>query len=139
MDTAKFFVYGTLRVGGHFASQFDKNRISSVPAKIKGDLFNAGGFFPGIALGGDNDVYGEIHEYDEVDSVRRAFDGIEGYSEEREDNLFNRKVVEAVTKNGEVVEAFVYEYGKPEQLRKGEDRIKSGKWEVKGLDEIETF
>lgn len=138
-DTIKFFVYGTLRVGGHFAEQFNGVRISSTPAKIKGDLFQAGGFFPGIALGGDNDVYGEVHEYSDADGVKAAMDGIEGYSEGRKNNLFNRKEVEATTRDGETIKAFVYEYGKPNDLRKGGGRIESGKWEVKGLAEIESF
>ena len=138
-DTIKFFVYGTLRVGGHYAGQFNDVRLSSTQAKIKGSLFNAGGFFPGIALGGDGDVYGEVHEYSDADGVKAAMDGIEGYSEGRKNNLFNRKEIEATTRDGEVIKAFVYEFGKPEELLESGKKIENGRWEVKGVSEIESF
>jgi gamma-glutamylcyclotransferase (GGCT)/AIG2-like uncharacterized protein YtfP len=138
-DTVKFFVYGTLRVGGHFAKQFDKARISSTPAKLKGQLFNVSGWFPGIVLGGDEDVYGEVHEYSDGKRVKSIFDSIEGYSEGRESNMYNRMEVEVVTAEGDTIKAFAYEFGKPEQLLESGNKIENGKWEVKGVSEIESF
>ena len=142
---AYFMILSALRLerlssGGYYAGRFDNRRLSSTQAKIKGDLFKAGGeSFPGIALGGDNDVFGEIHEYSDADIVKERMDSIEGYWEGRKNNLFNRKEVEVTTKDGKIITAFVYEYGEPDELRGTRERIETGKWEVKGLDEIDSF
>ena len=48
--TNKFFVYGTLKVGGRFAKSFDNLRSSFTEARIEGfDLFDLGNF-PGIVI-----------------------------------------------------------------------------------------
>jgi hypothetical protein len=47
--------------------------------------------------------------------------------------------VEVVTAEGDTIKAFAYEFGKPEQLLESGNKIENGKWEVKGVSEIESF
>ena len=62
----KFFVYGTLKVGGRFATRFDHLRRQSVKGVVEGmTLYNLG-WYPGIKPG-KGVVCGEVHEYDNED------------------------------------------------------------------------
>ena len=126
--TDHFFVYGTLKEGGHFAPEFDPFRVRSKVATIKGyDLFNLG-WFPGI-VPGDGEVVGEVHEYENLDFVGRRFDGIEGYSEAREDSsLYLRRRVTVVTEDGEEVEANVYLFNK--SVPADAEKIEDGVWDL---------
>ena len=127
MKTDLFFVYGTLKVGGRFAKQFDGDRINSVKAEIDGyDLFNLG-TFPGIKPGVGK-VVGELHEYKNTEEVTRAMDSIEGYHPEIRDGMYLRRRVSVRTETGEVKEAnvYVYNFRITEHARK----IESGIWEL---------
>ena len=72
------FVYGTLRRG----ELNDINQLKPAPvfvgnAKINGDLYHLGNY-PGVRLGGENEVFGEVyqitpaleHRLDEIESIR---------------------------------------------------------------------
>lgn len=126
--TDYFFVYGTLKKGGSFASEFDSFRVYSKAATIKGfELFNLG-WFPGIVKG-NGEVIGELHEYKNLDFVKQRIDNIEGYSEDYESSsLFLRRRVTAITENGEKVEANAYLFNRsiPNEAKK----IENGVWNL---------
>lgn len=121
------FVYGTLKVGGHFAEEFNSRRISSVPASTPGTMYEGSGWYPACIFGGKNVIIGELHEYEDIDRVMDHLDRIEGCRGDSPHNLYNRKKVTVVTEDGEEVEANTYEYN-----RSVEDRpvIESGIWDI---------
>ena len=127
------FVYGTLKKGcKRDLKEFADNRISAVPATIKGTMYTLAGFFesfPAVRLGGKNLIYGELHTFSEetIEDVIGSMDEIEGYSEERSDNLYNRKTVTVTVEGGEKTEAYVYEYS---DKLSDDDIIESGVWET---------
>jgi len=105
------FVYGTLKVGGHFAQSFNHLRLSSIPAKAKGTMYEGSSWFPAVIFGGEKVVIGELHEYEQIDRVLRQLDYIEGYREEgSKHNLYNRRKVVVTTDEGKEVEAYSYEF-----------------------------
>ena len=127
----KFFVYGTLKVGGHFADSFDEFRKSSAPATIKDhSLFNLG-WFPTVAPEEGSVVHGELHEYNHPDVVLRAFDRIEGYTGNPKTDLYDRKVVKVTTEDGKVHEAFLYVFAQP--LPSRAKKVESGVWALDGI------
>ena len=124
------FVYGTLKEGRPLdRSLFAETRKSVREAAITGKIYNLGSY-PGIRLEGDEEVHGEVHEFRAKDmaTILSIMDSIEGYREGRDEkqNLYNRRSVTAVTKDGEKVTVYVYEYGReiPEDRR-----LKDGVWE----------
>lgn len=128
----KFFVYGTLKVGGAFAGVFDEFRINSKKAVLEGyDLYNLG-WFPGI-IEGNGKVMGEIHEYksEDIDWIRRQFDRIEGYSEiVPESSMYLRKELNIKTENGDIEEAYVYVFNKKNNEGLEHKKIEHGFWPV---------
>jgi len=124
------FVYGTLKVGGHFAEQFDKFRLNSFDAMIYGTLFSVNDQFPAVILGGDNLVHGEVHSYRNGRSVLAAMDAIEGCMnpEEKHDpfNMFNRSTVIAMFEDDDAeVPATIYTWNLELD---GLEIIEDGKW-----------
>jgi len=125
-NTEHFFVYGTLKEGGHFAPEFDPFRVRSERAKLRGfNLFNLG-WFPGIVEGA-GEVVGELHTYEKPDEVQGRMDRIEGYSEKNEEgSLFLRKrVTVVVAETGERVtcNAYIFNKGVPENAEKIDDGV----------------
>lgn len=101
-DTGKIFVYGTLKIGGSFADIFDEVRISSEEATINGTLFCTESWFPGVVLGKDRIVFGELHEYKEFTKVIEVMDQIEGFEPESpKRSLFIRQKAAVETTHGE--------------------------------------
>lgn len=127
MTTGFFFVYGTLKKGGHFAKYFDNYRLNSEKATLYGTALYNLGWFPGI-LPGKGSVIGELHEYKEPDIVLAHMDQIEGYNDTEKD-LFKRKYKTVITESGKKVKAIVYVYNnKPSQQA---TLIRSGVWDLK--------
>jgi gamma-glutamylcyclotransferase (GGCT)/AIG2-like uncharacterized protein YtfP len=127
MDTESFFVYGTLKVGGRFAQQFDDVRVSSVKAEVEGfDLWHLGSF-PGIKPGAGK-VIGELHEYKDPEKVTRRMDSIEGYMPDIKDGMYLRKRVSVKTEDGGIKEANIYVFNLkvPPRAKK----LDSGIWEL---------
>lgn len=110
METTKVFVYGTLKVGGAFASRFDDFRISSKRAVAKGSMYDLGGC-PAAHFWDEGEIVGEIHEYINPNKVLRHFDRIEGYQKGREYNLYNRIKI-----NVEGQECWTYEFARQGKL-----------------------
>ena len=125
----KVFVYGTLKVGGYYAENFDRVRVSSRRATLKGEMFSFINF-PGISLDGDNTIIGEIHEYDEITSVMKVLDKIEGCSGKvgKKDDLYNREVTQVTTSTGKE-HAWVYTINvKNRDMLASSDIVESGEW-----------
>lgn len=125
----KFFVYGTLKVGGGFAGEFDAVRKSSTNAVLKNhDLYAIGAMktagFPGITPG-DGEVHGEVHEFSKsnVKAVTVAMDRIEG-----EGSLYHRKERMITFEDGteELVNVYVF----ASAMRPDYPKIESGVWEI---------
>lgn len=125
METGFIFVYGTLKVGGHFAKSFDEVRLSHVPATTKGTMYRAAGWFPGCVFGGENTITGELHEVQDFERVLRHMDYIEGCNPAGSPhNLYNRKTITVTTEDGREVEAVTYEFNRPvDDLHVMEDGI----------------
>lgn len=128
----KFFVYGTLKMGGRFAElyadRFNPSRKSVTPAKIKGRLFHLGGF-PGVKLDqGEGEVHGELHIFENPEKIKQIFDMIEGYNPNApESGLFNCVEVEAELEDGSTETALMYTFNGEVGNR---EEIKSGVWEI---------
>jgi gamma-glutamylcyclotransferase (GGCT)/AIG2-like uncharacterized protein YtfP len=130
-DTGILFVYGTLKVDTgptSYARHFDKVRLGSKPATVKGVLYDMG-YFPGLILGGDKIVYGELHRYSHFGKVIEIMDQIEGYLGKGDpENLYNRvKVQVLMTGNEATVTATAYEFA---QSVKSYPAVADGIWEI---------
>jgi gamma-glutamylcyclotransferase (GGCT)/AIG2-like uncharacterized protein YtfP len=95
------FVYGTLKIKGAFSPCFDKFRLKVEKARVKGELYDLGGFPALILRNNDSYVYGEIHEYSEPNVVISRMDIIEGYSESNGHESTNLKKTTTVKAEGE--------------------------------------
>lgn len=102
----KIAVYGTLRKGCRANGKLSKANFVGEDA-VKGNLYNIG-WFPGIRLGGPQDVKVEVYEVSpEVEGeVLSILDSYEGYREGDPGSLYFRKEVE--TTSGHTVS--IYEY-----------------------------
>ena len=123
-----FFVYGTLKVGGFYANNFDRLRKSSVKAKIKGTMFNVHNHYPAVVPSEVDEVQGELHYYDSEDEVTQAMDRIEGYSKGHgSKNLYVRKRVDVELEDGSTIQASTYFFNRDtEKLTK----VADGVWNV---------
>lgn len=124
------FVYGTLKEGRPLDRKvFADTRLSVTPATIVGSLYNLGPY-PTIKLTGKGLVQGEIHKFhkDDIKEIVKIMDMIEGYNpkSEEKNNLYNRRVVTAKTKDGEKTDVYVYEYSREP---KASMKIDDGLWE----------
>lgn len=131
----KFFVYGTLKVGGYFAESFDGLRTDCQIAKLKGfDLFKIGGgslsWFPGI-VEGKGEVVGELHTYKEehIKEVFTHMDAIEGYDENNPArSLYRREKAVVTLEDGSIETANIYIFNS--KIPKEYPKINSGKWDI---------
>ena len=124
----KIFVYGTLKVGGHFAKKFDSKRTKVVPANINGKMFCATGWYPAVVPYKDSIVHGELHTYSDIENVVKELDMIEGYiGENNESNLYNRNEVIVTKENGTKERAIVYFFNHSTSNLK---EIENGEWQI---------
>jgi gamma-glutamylcyclotransferase (GGCT)/AIG2-like uncharacterized protein YtfP len=124
--TRHVFVYGTLRRGG----RNDINRLSPAPhyvgmGEVKGVLFHMG-WYPGLALGGEEavTVVGEVYEV--TPELEAVLDEIEDLLPGDDSEYFKRDVVIEV--NGRPVPCFLYEIN-PARVQ-GRQRLAHGDWVV---------
>ena len=124
------FVYGTLKVGGRYAHQFNRMRSFVTQAKVKGTMYSVGGSYPAVVLDGDTEIVGEVHQYpdDKRKEILARLDSIEGYrGPDNANNLYNRKEVEVTTAEGKSVKAMMYVFNREvAQLEK----VADGYWPV---------
>jgi gamma-glutamylcyclotransferase (GGCT)/AIG2-like uncharacterized protein YtfP len=117
-----FFVYGTLRQG-------DDNDITRLqpaprfigPARIKGLMAHLGGY-PGVTLGGDKDIIGEVYAVSQ--QLEQRLDAIESEYPAQPDEYAKRSI--SVTVHGQDLPCFVYEINPAYTV--GKPSIASGDW-----------
>jgi gamma-glutamylcyclotransferase (GGCT)/AIG2-like uncharacterized protein YtfP len=105
------FVYGTLKRGEINHALLAPYARVIVPAQIRGLLYDTGDF-PAL-IEGEGRVYGELVflDPDRLEQVIDATDRLEGCVPGRDDlSLYHRRVVTAVTEDGEPHETYVYFY-----------------------------
>ena len=103
--TKHLFVYGTLMSG--LRASLESNAALNFKGNdtIQGDMFDVG-YYPGVKLGGDGIVQGEVYEI-LSEEVIPALDRYEGYhSDSPEHSLYLREV----RRTGSGIETYVYEY-----------------------------
>ena len=120
-----FFVYGTLRKG----DDNDMTRLEPAPrlvghARIKGVMHHLGGY-PGVTLGGDKDVVGEV--YAVSPELEAKLDAIESEYPAQADEYAKRDI--SVVVDGQAMPCCVYEINPAYTV--GKPVIASGDW-VKG-------
>jgi gamma-glutamylcyclotransferase (GGCT)/AIG2-like uncharacterized protein YtfP len=120
-----FFVYGTLRQG----DDNDITRLLPAPkfmgqASIAGKMFHLGAY-PGVILGGNSIVYGEV--YAVSPALEAKLDAIEAEYPAQPDEYAKREVTVVI--QGQALNCYVYEIN-PAYTR-GKPVIASGDW-VKG-------
>jgi gamma-glutamylcyclotransferase (GGCT)/AIG2-like uncharacterized protein YtfP len=127
-NPVKIFVYGTLKVGGHFADAFNDRRMECAEATLKdAALYQVCNMYPGIVEEKGAVVHGELHTFCDAEKVLDHMDRIEGYKEYHADNLFDRQKVVVETEDGKEEEAFAYFFAHHDKNCK---RIESGIWEI---------
>jgi gamma-glutamylcyclotransferase (GGCT)/AIG2-like uncharacterized protein YtfP len=117
-----FFVYGTLRKG-------DSNDITVLKpaprylgrARIKGVMFHLGGY-PGVTLGGDKDIVGEVYAVGAA--LEAKLDAIESEYPAQPDEYAKRAIQLKV--DDKTLDCFVYEINPRFAL--GKPVIASGDW-----------
>ena len=87
---------------------------------VQGELYDLGNY-PGL-VAGENTVYGEVYQAEDMLDVIQKLDLIEG--SRGSDPLFSRSIQEVKTKQGKKW-AYVYHYA---QSLESYDEIESGKW-----------
>lgn len=117
-----FFVYGTLRRG----DDNDMTRLQPAPrlvgcARIKGVMHHLGGY-PGVTLGGDKDIVGEV--YAVGPALEAKLDAIESEYPAAADEYAKREL--AVVVDGQTVRCSVYEINPAYTV--GKPVIGSGDW-----------
>jgi gamma-glutamylcyclotransferase (GGCT)/AIG2-like uncharacterized protein YtfP len=125
------FVYGTLKVGGALAWQFDHVRLNSQKAQFEGTLLNLGPF-PAVVPYPGRTVCGELHEYGDIDNIIEHMDSVEGYvGPGHRNNLFERREVIVTAEDGKEVKAIIYMLAHElPQHKMDELKIESGVWEL---------
>ena len=109
------FFYGTLMAG------FDRRRQAGIDDKltykgrgsIKAALFDLG-LYPAAVPAPDRQVWGEIYEVTEPETVLPALDVIEGFSPAQPDtSLYLRARADVILQDGSGAQAWVYFYNAP--------------------------
>jgi len=128
------FVYGSLKTGGYFSKKFDSYRRGVWEARVKGILYDLGSY-PGLVLGGENYVYGELHYYDSLQEVIRELNWIEGYRGRGDSsNLYNLLSTEIEFVGGGKRKGMLYSINLLRVEVKKYRTVKSGFWPIKRGD-----
>jgi gamma-glutamylcyclotransferase (GGCT)/AIG2-like uncharacterized protein YtfP len=120
------FVYGTLMKGERSHDLLrPRTRRDHGPARIEGAALVRIDWYPGLVLGADGTVHGEVYEVDEIHELLVELDEYEdfgGYGDRG--SLYRRSLVSALTNQGPQL-AWTYVYlGESGSL----ERIASGRW-----------
>lgn len=116
------FVYGTLRRGG----DNDINRLRPAArfvgaGAVKGTMYHFGRY-PGVLLGGEGDIAGEVYEI--TPELERILDEIEELYPQQTNEYFKRDIVVEV--QGRPVPCIVYEINPDYVVDRA--RIEGGDW-----------
>jgi gamma-glutamylcyclotransferase (GGCT)/AIG2-like uncharacterized protein YtfP len=117
-----FFVYGTLRRG----DDNDITQLEPAPefvgaSSIRGTMYHLGGY-PGVSLGGDGPIVGEVYRVSA--QLERQLDAIESEYPAQSDEYVKREIRLQV--NDQWLDAFVYEINP--SYTAGKPVIASGDW-----------
>ena len=122
----RLFVYGSLKF-----SEMNHDRIFGgfdikvTPAWTYGKLYDLG-YFPALTEG-NNKVYGELIEFDDLEILGRV-DSLEGYrGEESEYNFYERREIQVFSDINEVI-AWAYYLKKCKIIESDGELITSGVW-----------
>ena len=100
---------------------FDRRRRAGVDSSMKylgrgyisGALFDLG-IYPAAVPSTDGKIWGEVYEFDDVESVLSALDDIEGYTHADPDrSLYTRLRTKVTLEDGQARDAWVYFYNAP--------------------------
>lgn len=128
MKPKRVFVYGTLMSGLHNHHLVKPYLKKSEPGKTVGILFDLPYVYPAI-IPGNGTVYGEVMELRDVCEALKVLDRLEGYhGTGGPRNLYNRVIQEVETSGGEKVLAYLYIWGRPEELRDLGNVVPGGDW-----------
>ena len=109
------FFYGTLMAG------FDRRRRAGIDTKltyrgrgsIRASLFDLG-IYPAAVPATEGNVWGEVYEMSEPETVLTALDDIEGYRPDDPDkSLYSRAAAQVTMPDGSREQAWVYFYNAP--------------------------
>lgn len=108
MQPTSFFAYGTLKRGEVRAQTWPFEPTSVQIAFTRGKLFDLGPY-PALDIGNDW-IQGELWTFQpaEISKTLQVIDDVEGYEQSPAHDLYDRRVIDAVLKNGELVTAFCY-------------------------------
>jgi gamma-glutamylcyclotransferase (GGCT)/AIG2-like uncharacterized protein YtfP len=117
------FVYGTLKINQSNSLSFDKDRIFVDKAVISGKLYDL--FFYPVLKKGNDKIYGELHQYKNIESVLKRMDEIEGFDKENpKESLFIREKIKIFLDKKEI-NVYCYYYNDDVN---GCEQITSGEW-----------
>lgn len=105
------FVYGTLMVGErNYIDVLHDNLTHYENAKVKGTLYYyQKEDYPALTEG-NHWIEGQIFYVNCLEEVLKPLDEIEGYlGENHPDNMYNRKIMTAVTGDGKQLQAYAYQ------------------------------
>jgi gamma-glutamylcyclotransferase (GGCT)/AIG2-like uncharacterized protein YtfP len=122
------FVYGTLQRKGRYAKQFVKYRKACEPVKITKHKLYTNGTYPLMIPSDDetDEVYGELHLYNQPKEVLKAMHRIEGYREnDPKHSLFVFKHVSNAEIQGKKYRVYAYLYNGDVS---GKSLLVKGKW-----------
>ena len=112
----KVFVYGTLMKdmsNHHLVEPFVKHLET---AKTLGRLYDLPHGYPAM-IGGEDEVWGEIIELNDVQEALNVLDRLEDYyGEGSPSNLYNRTIQEVKTRSGKAEHAYVYFWASPDTI-----------------------
>lgn len=122
----RVFVYGTLKKGfSNHNRILEGYDIKITPAWTYGMLYDLG-YFPALTEG-NNKVYGELIEFDNLEILRRV-DSLEGFRGENSNfNFYDRKEVQVYT-NEKTIFAWVFFISANTLIDYDEKIISSGVW-----------
>jgi gamma-glutamylcyclotransferase (GGCT)/AIG2-like uncharacterized protein YtfP len=127
------FVYGTLKPGGRYWPEFCEGKVlDSVPAKIRGELYDLHLGYPGLVLQGDGWVQGYLHTFETEEHFLRL-DYLEGYDPARpySKNEYIRKKVEAYSvEEAPLGEVWAYEITEHVMAECQPTLLPDGNWPV---------
>ena len=104
------FVYGTLMVGErNYIDVLHKNLTHYEDAKVKGKLYYYKKEDYPALMKGEHWIDGQLFYVNQLHDVLKPLDQIEGYiSDNHPNNMYDREVIEVITKTGKSQLAYVY-------------------------------
>lgn len=96
------FVYGSLKPGGHYWSQFCAGKVSApIVAKVRGEIYDLGCGYPGAIFNNANWITGVVLTFNN-EADFKSIDHLEGYNPAQisEKNDYERLQVECFTLKG---------------------------------------